>query len=269
MDLGDVWLGSVQITDPAGQLADSDVIQVLITLPDGAVSSPTPQRVSVGVYEAQLVTTQVGRHTVRWTSTGANSASWVDAFTVDDPAQPPLVSMAEVRAHMGWQAPTTQLQRSRDEQARALADMATQLVEDHCGRAFRRRTVAEAFAGGSSALLLTTLPAVSITSVVEDGSAVDASSWRLSTSGGVLYRRQGRWGETTVTYLAGDAVAPEPVRRAVLRLVEHHWQHSQQAPHPSDGGGPGWDEGQPTSLQWALPYSIASLLIPYCTPGIA
>ena len=228
-----------------------------------------PQRVDVGLYEAQLVTTQVGRHTVRWTSTGANTASWVDVFDVADPARPPLVGMDELRAHMGWGKPVTDVQRARDEQARALADVASQLVEDHCGRSFRRRTVIEAFPGGGRSLLLTTLPTVSITSVVEDGTALDSSSWRLSTAGGVLYRRAGWWGETTVTYVAGDAVAPAPVRHAVLRLVEHHWQHTHQAPHPADGGGTGWDEGQPTALQSSLPYSIASLLTPYRSAGIA
>lgn len=267
MDLGDVWLGRVQITDPeTGAPADADVVQVLITLPSGAVSSPTPQRVSTGLYEAQLVTTQVGRHEVRWTSNGANAASWVDSFVVDNPALLPLVGMAEVRAHMGWVEPVSQAQRDRDEQARALAATATELVEDHCGRAFRRRTVVEAFAGGGSALLLTTLPAASVTSVVEDGATLDPSVWRLS-SAGVLYRRAGTWGETTVTYTAGDAVAPGPVRLAVLRLIEHHWQHTQQAPH--QGTTPGWDEGQPTTLQSALPYAVASLLDAYRSPGIA
>lgn len=264
-----MWSGRIELRDADDQLADAGAVTLTATQPDGTTIDLAVVRESVGVYTSQWVLNFVGRWLFRWVSSGSNTDSYTDVADVDDPADAPIVSMDELRRHMDWPTPpTTPEDRRRDEDGRRLASMATELVERYCGRTFRRRTVVETLSGGTTALPLTSLPVASITSVVNDGTALDATAWRLSAAG-VLYRASGAWGSTVVvTYVAGDAVPPEPVRVAVLRLVEHHWQRARQAPHSITGGGSGYDEGQPGS-GYALPYSVASYLDGYRAAGIA
>ena len=265
-----MWDGRIELRDAGDELADAGAVTLTATQPDGTTIDLAVVRESVGVYTSSWRLNFVGRWTFRWVSSGSNTDSYTDVADVDDPADAPIVSMDELRRHMDWPTPpTTAEDRRRDEDGRRLAAMATELVERYCGRAFRRRTVVETLTGGGTALLLTSLPVASITSVVSDGTTLDASSWRLSAAG-VLYRASGAWGATVVvTYLAGDAVPPEPVRAAVLRLVEHHWQNARQAPHPLGGQAAGYDEGQPAQGADALPYSVASYLAGYRSPGLA
>lgn len=269
MQVGDVWSGQVEIRDAAGQLADAGAVTLTLTPPDGVAVVVGTARASLGTYTATFPLTMVGQWLARWVATGANASVWTDVVDVADPARAPLVSLDEIRTHMNWGVPSTPVQRARDAEGLALAGMASELVESYTGRVFRRRTVVEERPGGGPAVLLTSLPVLSVTSVTDGTTTVDPSTYRL-TPAGVLYRVGGWWPSRVVaTYVAGQAVPPEPVRLAVLRLVEHHWQREQQAPHPLQGGGGGYDEGQPSGDRWALPYAIASLLDGYRAPGFA
>ena len=54
-----------------------------------------------------------------------------------------------------------------------------------------------------------------------------------------------------------------------LRLAEHLWQKTQQAPHPALGQvGGGYDEGEPVLID-ALPYSVQSLIEDHAVLGFA
>lgn len=265
-----MWVGRIELRDDAGALADAGAVTLTATQPDGSTIDLAVVRESVGVYTSSWTLNFVGRWVFRWVSSGSNADSYTDVADVADPADAPIVSMDELRRHMDWpKPPTTDLDRRRDEDGRRLASMATELVERHCGRVFRRRTVVESFPWPGAALMLTSLPVASVTSVVVDGVTLDPSAWRLGRAG-IITRDYGCWGrEVVVTYVAGDAVPPEPVRTAVLRLVEHHWQNARQAPHPLGGQATGYDEGQPAQGPQALPYSVASLLAGYVMPGFA
>lgn len=267
--VGDVWAGRVEVRDIAGDLADPGAITATVTGPDGAVASLGVARESVGVFTATWPLQQPGRHVVRWLATGAHASAHTEVVDVADPSRPPLVSLDEVRRHLGLGTPATAAQRRRDADLESLADAMTELVEDYCGRRFRPATIEQVWAGGGSAILLDTLPVASVVSVVDGGVTLAAPAYRLSAAAGVLYRRAGGWGETTVTYVAGTSVPPEPVRLAVLRLIEHHWQQARQAPHPLGGSAGGYDEGQPAGERWAIPYAIAALIDGYRVPGIA
>ncbi len=267
LQAGDVWTGRVEIRDPSGVLADAGAVTLTATAPGGTITPLGVAHPSTGVYTASWPVDAPGRWLMRWVATGANQSTWTDVVDVADPALAPLVSLAEIRAHMGWSASTDAAGRARDAQAVALADGMTELVESYCGQRFRRSVVEHVHAGGGAAVLLAELPATEIVSVVDGGTTLDPSAYRLSAAG-VLYRRSGAWGETVITYRTGPAVPPEPVRLAVLRLVEHHWQETRQGPHPLGGQPTGYDEQQPAQT-WALPYAIQSLISAYRVSGIA
>lgn len=267
--VGDVWTGRVEVRDTAGALADAGNVTATVTAPDGAETSLGIGHPSAGVYTAAWPLTLPGRYVIRWVASGANASAHTDVVDVADPTSAPLVSLSEVLRHLGLAAAVNATQRARDADLEALADGMTELVEGHCGRAFRPRQVVQVHADGGAAILLHTLPVASITSVVDTGTTLDASAYRLSDAG-VLYRRSGVWGETTVTYVAGTSVPPEPVRLAVLRLIEHHWTSARQAPHPMRAGaGARYDETQPVPERFAIPYAIASLLEPYRVHGLS
>lgn len=272
MDLGDVWTGRVEIRDSSQTLAAATVT-LTVTLPDLTTVTPAVTTSSTGVYTAAWPTTQVGRHAARWVATGAITTVFTDVFDVADPACLPIVGMTELREHLRRAAPGTATQRGDDEHLRTLATIASDLVEKHCGRLFRRRTVVESYNGGDEVLMLRSLPAVSVTSVTESGTTVDPTFYVLDTTSGLLHKVVGVWDYSKpqavqVTYLAGPTASPTPIRQAVLRLVELQWDRTQQAPHVGSGQGLD-DEGAPSALQWALPYQVASWLEPYRSRAIA
>ena len=70
-DLGDVATLAVQIKDSTGTLANAGALAATITLPDGTTTTPTVSNPSTGNYQISYITTQLGRHGIRWVATGA------------------------------------------------------------------------------------------------------------------------------------------------------------------------------------------------------
>ena len=82
-------------------------------------------------------------------------------------------------------------------------------------------------------------------------------SWTGAPSGAASYADEG----IRIVYRAGYTSTPPWLRLAVLRLAEHLWQQTQQAPHPALGQvGGGFDESAPSTLSYLLPYQVASLI---------
>ena len=82
-------------------------------------------------------------------------------------------------------------------------------------------------------------------------------SWTGAPSGAASYADQG----IRIVYRAGYTSTPPWLRLAVLRLAEHLWQQTQQAPHPALGQvAGGFDESAPSTLSYLLPYQVASLI---------
>lgn len=238
-DLGDVARLAVQITDSTGTLANASSVSLTITLPDGTTSgSLTPTNTSTGVYQYDYTPASVGRYAVRWVATGTNAGAFADVFDVADPALLPVVSLSELKAALKITS------SSSDDLLREILDEATDLAERRVGRALRRKTVVESHAGGGF-ILLRQPPALSVTSVVENGTTLDATDYFVRESSGVLYRgtalAQSYFpdGTVVVTYVAGYADPPSAVKRGVKAIAKWMYQSEQNL-----GGRYGTDESQ-------------------------
>jgi hypothetical protein len=240
IDLGDVTTLAVEITSDGTTLANATSVTLVVTLPDGSSSgSLSPSNPSTGVYTYDYTPSQVGRHSYKFTATGTNAGAHADVFDVADPALLPVVSLAELRTALKLSATTS------DELLREILDEATDLAERRVGRALRRKTVVESHAGGGAGILLRQPPALSITSVVENGTTLDAADYFVRESSGVLYRgTPTSWygwpvGTVVVTYVAGYADPPSAAKRGVKAIAKWLYQSEQNM-----GGRFGTDESQ-------------------------
>jgi hypothetical protein len=187
-DLGDTVPLSVSVYDEDGALAAAGDVDLTITLPDGTTTAPSVTTPTTGVYEASYPTTQAGRHTVRWVATGLNASAYTDAFDVDASAPTGLVSLSDVKAHLGMSSTVT----TNDEELRRFIDAATDFVEGKIGPVVRR-TISKTVIPGSDGRLYLNGPAVSLTTITAaygSGGTYTVGDFLPSGDGGVR-RRQG------------------------------------------------------------------------------
>lgn len=256
----------LKVYDLDGILADPDDVAVTVLLPDGAASDQSGNvvRESVGIYVLDYEPSLVGNYGVYWVTTGVNAGTLEDAFNVEDLTIPPPVSLSEVKDHLNLAPERLQ----SDDELRTFINAATSAIEARVGP-LTRRTITEVHNGGVSGILLRQPPALSITSVTENGSTVTGFS--LSPGGGVLTKTNGYsrsawvdgYGNVTVSYVAGRTYIPADIRQAVLELIRHLWttQRGQQGQRRQDE----FVVGQ----GYSLPNRVLELIAPYELPGIA
>lgn len=269
-DLGDVATLSVNVKDSTGAAANAGAMVCTVTAPDGTTSTPSITNTPVGTYTVSYTTTLVGRHSFCWVATGANAGAYTDVFDVDDPAELPIVSLADLKAHLNITTTTD------DEELRDTLAAATEAAENYCNRPLRRKTVTETHNGSCGPILLWRAPVVSVTSVVESGTTLTASDYFVNASAGLLYRGTTsatfEWYEgmqnVVVTYVAGYADPPRVAQQAVKELARHLWESQRgSVALPSIGG---IDDGYTSAgTSYTIPYRVRELLDPLRMPGIA
>lgn len=269
-DIGDAT-PALQITvkDSLGALASGGTVVCTVTAPDGTTSTPAVTNPSTGLYEATPVTTTAGRYGVRWTVTAPSANAVTDVYDVLDSALLPLVSLADVKAHLSISSSDT----SKDEQLRYTLATATELAERYTNRALRRKTVVETHDGDVCALILREPPVLSITSVVENGVTLTATDYTLNASTGLLYRGSStssmEWYDgrqsVVVTYVAGYTNPPLVAQRAVLDITRWMWQRTAQGPRPGFGQSADMADYGTDALPSWLMRPLDSLVM----PGIA
>jgi uncharacterized protein YbdZ (MbtH family) len=86
-------------------------------------------------------------------------------------------------------------------------------------------------------LVLARIPVVSITSVIENGTEIDSTGYRLAGSTGRLQRRSGSFAalwprdcDIVVTYSAGWAIVPDDLARAAIKFVQAEWNEGSRDP---------------------------------------
>lgn len=144
-----------------------------------------------------------------------------------------VISLAEMKAHLNMTDSVS------DAELAVFISAASEVVEDYVG-AVVQRSVTDVFDGGRSAVLLTVKPVASVTSVTDNGTALDTGAYKVSESG-VLTRVVGRdAGRFTggvqsleVVYTAGQAAdtasAPRRVKMAALIIAQHLWETQRPA----------------------------------------
>ena len=266
-DLGDVAQLSVTIRDSTGAAANATAVALTVTTPAGVASTPTVNNTATGVYQASYTPAAAGRYTVRWVATGTNASAYTDVFTVADPADLPVVSLSDTRAHLNITATTG------DEELRRLLTVACDVGEAYTGRVFGRRSVVEAHAGGARYVVLRRIPVLSTTTVVEDGTSVAAAGYSLDTQSGCLLRLSsgypsvwaGGVDAVVVTYTAGYAAQPESDIQGVLEMVRHLWETQRGSMPMMPRGDEGWTPG----LGYSIPKRVAELWDGSRVPGFA
>ena len=103
----------------------------------------------------------------------------------------------------------------------------------------RLETIVETIVLGTCSewLDLARRPIVSIISVIENGTEIDSTGYRLAGSAGRLQRRSGsfaalwqRDSDIVVTYSAGWATVPDDLARAAIKFVQAEWNQGSRDP---------------------------------------
>lgn len=245
-EVGDIYPATVDVGDAAGQLVNPATVTFTFTLPDGSTLSPAPSNPTTGRYTYDLPITQYGLHRFRAVSTGPATAH-SDVFTAVDAAWPAFVGLAEMKDHLNIPATTT----TYDEELRGFILSASEVVEGIVG-SVARRTVTETHSGrGRGAIMLRDRPALSVTSVLENGGAVPATGYSLSDAG-VLFRTSGysanQWAggvnNVVVTYEAGRRAVPWAVLDGTKELIRINWRPQSGGNYSVFDQGRGDDYGQ-------------------------
>lgn len=271
-DLGDTVPLAFEVLDENDELTDASAVAVTIGLPDGTSTSPALVHPSTGRYTLDFVTTMVGRHTVRGTSTGPASA-FADIFDVRPATPGYIVSLEDAKKHLGMAAATTR----DDEELRGFIEAATEVVEDLAGEVIVRRTVVERRPlTGDRKVALSYAPVVSMTTIAAvDGSRTwDPAGWDVDPAAAVLTALPGTslWrGDVAFTYVAGYPLVPARYTRAALMVLRHLWETQRASLGGSRGatlGGQQTDDSFVYSQGYAIPRAAAEL-IRSPMPGLA
>lgn len=228
-DLGDLVPLSVTVRDADGVPTDPAVTSCTVTLPDGTVAVQTVFNPAVGVRTVDFVTTQAGRHLVRWVSTNPNT-SFTDVFNVYPAANAALIGLAEAKRHLQMSTTIT----ASDEELRRCIQSATGVVERHLDQVLARRSFTETANMGFCGVrdvLLDRHPVVSLTSIASETVTYDVADFSIiDAATGVIRRIAGPnlYGDVTFTYVAGRAVIPDNVLEATAIIAAHLWETQRQ-----------------------------------------
>jgi hypothetical protein len=240
-----------RVLDPSGAPVDADVT-LTVTPPIGAPQTPTPERVDVGEYVADVVPTVPGRHVVRWTATGDSFASQTDVLNVRAAAEPvALISLDYLKAFLN------KADLVEDDELRQFIDTASLVVEEYTGQIWARRTLVEdVYVVGGIGYLRP--PVVEVTTVAApDGTALVVPATMdgfIGTFGGLSSN-----GWVRVTYVAGPTEVPQYVQDATAIIAAHLWA-TQRPPTPATQG---YGMAEPVSVPgrgYLIPNQAAQLL---------
>jgi len=256
IDLGDV----VELVFPLE--GNADQVTLTVTLPDGTTVTPavTNPPTEPGVYRVGYPTTVPGRHVARWVATNPGAA-YTDVFDVRPADQPLIVSLADMKRHLGKSPADT----SDDEELRGFIEAATAVIEEHRAETVTRRTIVENMQVSSRAMVvqLRTSPVQELLSVAPADGTV---TWNVDdlhvTPHGVVSVQAGAalYGLVRFTYVAGHQVVPANYTLAAKIIVAHLWETQQQ---PGLGPNPFANDAEflsPTGRGFAIPNRAVELL---------
>ena len=276
-DLGDKVYLTWNTVDSSGNAVNPGTVTLNITQPDATTSSVTTATSTTGTYTASFLPTQVGRHILAWSATGAYPQAFSDIFEVRDINDIGIVGYDEVLEFLNIPAAS-----ANENEVRRFIDASTDLAETYVGQVLGRRTFTnELYDGGTEFIRIRNPKAISITSVTENGLAVSASNYVLDYTGQRLYRigsgtlyatnSYGYWTQgmnnVSITYVAGYVNPPMSAKQGVLEIIRHLWQTQRGAINVMSRTNSG-DELYSTPT-YSLPRRAMELLDPTSFPGLA
>lgn len=268
-DLGDVVPLSISVYDSStpAALANAATLVLTITLPDGTAVTPTVLNppTTTGVYTFDYAAPVSGRYTVRWTSTNPQAAH-ADSFDVSPIAPLSLFSMVDAKEMLNLSSTT------HDAELRSYVESVTGAIEFLVGPVVRQ-SVVERHDGGSY-LVLRASPVISVTSIASiltSGTTYAPSACDIDGETGIVQRLDGESfiGPLRVTFVAGRAVVPAPIRDAARITLQHVWAVQRGAGGlpsvvaPEDGAlRQSWEPTIP-GFAYTMPNRALQLLAPY------
>lgn len=241
-DLADPVPLTINVKDATGTLANAGAVTIVITLPDGTVSSPAITNPSAGVYQSTYVPTMGGLHSARWVATGANASSFADVFDVRSGTPPYITSLSDTKQFLNITGSTD------DEELRGYIEAATLVVENIVGPVVVR-TVVEVKNPGQ-VIVLNHAPVISLTSLISvqpGGPTYNVADLDLDPATGIvrhpIISSIYFWGPLRVTYVAGRRQIPAHHTLAARIIIGHLWETQRaQMGRTSRGGRFGTDE---------------------------
>ncbi|WP_405924856.1 hypothetical protein [Streptomyces sp. NBC_00035] len=269
-DLGATARLTADCRDPGGTLVTASTATVTVTLPDGSTVSPAAAETATdGVYQADYVTEQSGRHTVRWVFTGPAHA-YTDALDVREEAPPTVLPLADAKGLLKKKGDA-----SDDSLVRFWNESTTRAVEYFVGPVVVRTVSEGHYVGLANAIALRKTPAlelVSMTSLLSGGVTYDVADLVLDGSLGIVIRRDGGriYGPVRMVYRAGRIVIPANILGASQLILQHLWR-TLAGPGRPQRGVDDYDVTEPIpGLGYAIPNRAVQLMNPDDDgPGIA
>ena len=276
-DLGDVVPLGITITDSTGANANASAVTCTVYLPDGTSASVSVTNPSTGLYNADYVPSQVGRHAVKWVATGTNASAYSDVFEVRDINDIGIVGYDEVLEFLNIPSAS-----ANENEIRRFIDASTDLAETYVGQVLGRRIFTdELYDGGTEFIRIRNPKAITISSVYENGALVSPNAYVLDYTGQRLYRigsgtlyatnSYGYWTQgmnnVSITYVAGYVNPPMSAKQGVLEILRHLWQTQRGAINVMSRTNSG-DELYSTPT-YSLPRRAMELLDPTSFPGLA
>lgn len=224
---GASYLIAFDVHDDTGALANATTVTASIAKPDGtneAITIPNPPD-ETGKYRYTYLTEQVGWHSWSAVTTQPNTP-YGDVFNVR--AYAPMIGLAEAKAHLGAVGP------GDEDELRNFLLAATEVVESKVGPC-TRRDVTERVYEGSSRLVLTQHPVISVTSVTSvwpGGPSWASAALRVDGDAGIVELAQPGifwWGPWDVVEMVGRVIIPERFIHAAKEQVKHLWETQRGA----------------------------------------
>ncbi|WP_406730896.1 hypothetical protein [Streptomyces sp. NBC_01794] len=210
------------------------------------------------------VTTQAGRHSVRWVFTTPANA-YTDSFDVREAAPPAILSLADAKKHLNKTTTTD------DDEIRGWVESVTAGIEGLCGPVVVRTVVERHDDRRVPVICLRQTPILSLTSVVAiltGGTTYTVGDLDVDSTTGVVQRLDGGslTGPLRVTYTAGRRIVPAAITSAAKIILQHLWRTQQGPGRPQLGVGD-FDVTEPAAgFGYAIPNRALQLLEPHRLP---
>jgi hypothetical protein len=281
-DLGAAAQLSFTALDSTGAAANAATCTITITLPDGTSVGPTTLTGTAGIYTYQYVTTQAGRHTYRFATSGAppspgvGGGAYSDIFNVAPATSVALISLADAKALLRIAVSTY------DTDLRGFITAISRFIDKYVGDVAPRQITAERHRSGGNSLMLRHIPVfqpagqpwplTSITPVMTYGYTYDLSQLAVDLSTGEVKNKIGLpffLGDYDLAYWAGRLVTTENIQLAVQIMLKHLWALERNSGRPS-GFTPSAADDTTLMYGFAVPNRALEVLEPDRTAaGIA